>query len=64
VPGGPVDHNTAAVTTAQGFRQSEGDDRALRIMAFESMFRKGSVTLVAGGWTHSMTWRLTLWEWR
>jgi outer membrane protein OmpA-like peptidoglycan-associated protein len=48
VPGGTTDQGAAAVTTAQGFGQSEEGAVEVKPMAFESIFRKASVALVAG----------------
>jgi outer membrane protein OmpA-like peptidoglycan-associated protein len=45
---GTIDHGTAAITTAQVFGQSEKGGRGVKTMAFESIFRKASVALVAG----------------
>jgi hypothetical protein len=51
VPGGTIDHCTAAITTAQGFGQSEkGGGRGVKTVAFENIFRKASVVLVAGAY--------------
>ena len=43
-----IDQGAAAVTTAQGFGQSEKGAVEEKPMAFESIFRKASVALVAG----------------
>jgi outer membrane protein OmpA-like peptidoglycan-associated protein len=48
MPGGTIDQGAAAVTTAQGFGQSEEGAVEVKPMAFESIFRKASVALVAG----------------
>jgi len=51
VPGGTLDHGTVAVATAQGFGQSEkAAVEVVKPMAFESIFRKASVALVAGAY--------------
>src|SRR5216684_8443662 len=48
MPGGTIDQGAAPVTIAQGFGQSEKGAVEVKPMAFESMFRKASVALVAG----------------
>jgi hypothetical protein len=51
MPGGTIDHGAAAVTTAQGFGQSEkGRGRGVKLMDFESVLRKASVALIAGAY--------------
>jgi outer membrane protein OmpA-like peptidoglycan-associated protein len=48
MPGGTIDQGAAPVTIAQGFGQSEKGAVEVKPMAFESIFRKASVALVAG----------------
>src|ERR1700756_4534740 len=50
MPGGTIDQGAAAVTTAQGFGQSEKGAVEVKPMVFESIFRKASVALVAGAY--------------